>query len=173
MRLGIYKKVFGGPEVINLNGKMVTVQKGQMVAAPASVMMGRRGFSFVRFVEDTPETLSSQPLPQMKGYDDQQVSVETMNAFEEIDIEEVIISEEEVRREEENSQPKEEEAPPEQSGFTQEVIDELKGYNHRQWFTMKKNQIKKILTEANIDFSHIPDEKWELLSFLKSLINID
>lgn len=169
MRLAIYKKVFGGPEVINLNGKMFRVQSGDHVAAPAQDMMGRRGFSFVRFVEDTPETLTSQPVPEMRGqtFDEQKVSVETMNAFEEVNIEEVVISEEEV-----SPKPKDE-VPLEDSGFNQDIIDKLKSYNHRQWFTMKKNEIVKILVDAKINFSHIPDEKWELLKFLKSLINID
>jgi len=170
MRLAVYKKVFGEPEVMNLSGKMVRVSRGEHIAAPAQVMLGRRGFSFVRFVDDTPETLTSQPVPQMRGntFDDQTVSVETMNAFEEINIEEVIINEEEVTP----AKPKEE-IPPEDTGFKQDVIDNLKSYNHRQWFTMKKNEIKKILSDAHIDCSHVPDEKWELLKFLKGLINID
>ena len=173
MRLGVYKKIFGSPEVININGKLIPVKSGESIIADARIMMGKRGFSFVRFVEDTPETLTVQPFPKMKGDDGQSISIETTQAFQEVDIQEVFISEEEVKTVPVEETKYKNETITEQVGFKQELIDELKTYNHRQWFTMKKNEIKKILSDAGIDFSHIPDEKWELLSFLKTLINIE
>ena len=172
MRLGLYKKLFGPPEALNLNGKRVVVRQGETIVADARSMMGIRGFSFVRFVNDTPETLEYQNPPPLKGADQlgQEISIDEVEILTEVEVQEVqmqVVSE--------NNQVMKEPEPPKQdspkeSGFSEEVINKLTEFNHRQWFAMKKADIKKYLTDANIDFSHLPDDKWKLVAFLKDLI---
>lgn len=165
MRLAIYKKIFGGPEPININGKIIIVNSGQSIIADAQSMMGKRGFSFVRFYNDVPETLSVQPFPQIKA----DINQPQFLKIEEVDIQEITIDNDEITSP--NEEVKSEEPKNTRIGFSDDILTELKSYSNRKWITMKKAEVKKILKDANIDFEHIQDERWKLIAFLKDLIN--
>jgi hypothetical protein len=49
-------------------------------------------------------------------------------------------------------------------------LRELKKLTNKEWMTVTKDQSIKLLTEANIDFSHVPKTKWELVRFIKGII---
>ena len=49
-------------------------------------------------------------------------------------------------------------------------LRELKKLTNKEWFSVTKDQSIKLLTEANIDFSHVPKTKWELVKFIKGII---
>jgi hypothetical protein len=49
-------------------------------------------------------------------------------------------------------------------------LRELKKLTNKEWFSVTKEQSIKLLTEANIDFSHVPKTKWELVKFIKGII---
>ncbi len=49
-------------------------------------------------------------------------------------------------------------------------LRELKKLSNKEWFSVTKEQSIKLLTEANIDFSHVPKTKWELVKFIKGII---
>ena len=49
-------------------------------------------------------------------------------------------------------------------------LKELKKLTNKEWFSVTKDQSIKLLTEANIDFSHVPKTKWELVKFIKGII---
>jgi hypothetical protein len=49
-------------------------------------------------------------------------------------------------------------------------LKELKKLTNKEWFSVTKDQSIKLLTEANIDFSHVPKTKWDLVKFIKGII---
>ena len=49
-------------------------------------------------------------------------------------------------------------------------LRELKKLTNKEWMMVTKDQSIKLLTEANIDFSHVPKTKWELVRFIKGII---
>jgi hypothetical protein len=49
-------------------------------------------------------------------------------------------------------------------------LRDLKKLTNKEWMTITKDQSIKLLTEANIDFSHVPKTKWELVRFIKGII---
>ena len=49
-------------------------------------------------------------------------------------------------------------------------LRDLKKLSNKEWMTVTKDQSIKLLTEANIDFSHVPKTKWELVRFIKGII---
>ena len=49
-------------------------------------------------------------------------------------------------------------------------LKELKKLTNKEWFSVTKDQSIKLLTEAHIDFSHVPKTKWELVKFIKGII---
>lgn len=51
-----------------------------------------------------------------------------------------------------------------------EPLRSLKEYSNKDWFGVTKEKAKEILDAAHIDYSHILNEKWELIKFIKSLI---
>lgn len=51
-----------------------------------------------------------------------------------------------------------------------DTLKSLKKFTNKDWFKLSKEDCRKILDEAHIDYSHIEPEKWELVKFIKSLI---
>lgn len=51
-----------------------------------------------------------------------------------------------------------------------DALKELKKYSNKDWFGITKEKCKEILDAAHIDYSHIPSEKWPLVTFIKSVI---
>lgn len=51
-----------------------------------------------------------------------------------------------------------------------EPLRELKKYSNKDWFGISKEKCKEILDAAHIDYSHVLNEKWELVKFIKSVI---
>lgn len=51
-----------------------------------------------------------------------------------------------------------------------EPLKKLKEYNNKDWFGLTKEKAKEILDSAHINYSHIPNEKWEFVKFIKSII---
>jgi hypothetical protein len=49
-------------------------------------------------------------------------------------------------------------------------LRELKKLTNKEWFSVTKEQSIKLLTEANIDFAHVPKTKWDLVKFIKGII---
>ncbi len=51
-----------------------------------------------------------------------------------------------------------------------EPLKKLKDFSNKDWFSLTKEKAKEILDAAHIDYSHVPNEKWEFVKFIKSLI---
>lgn len=51
-----------------------------------------------------------------------------------------------------------------------EPLKKLKEYSNKDWFSLTKEKAKEILDAAHINYSHIPNEKWEFVKFIKSII---
>lgn len=51
-----------------------------------------------------------------------------------------------------------------------DILLALKNKTNKEIFSMKKKDLKKILTDCNIDFSHIPDSHIDLYKFLLSIL---
>ena len=49
-------------------------------------------------------------------------------------------------------------------------LRELKGMAPKEWFNFTKEKCHQILNEAHIEHSQVPNEKWELIKFIKSVI---
>ena len=57
------------------------------------------------------------------------------------------------------------------SGKTkEEVLQLLKNYDKKQWFALSANETKKMLDIIGIDYSHVSQERWELIKFLKLIV---
>ena len=60
--------------------------------------------------------------------------------------------------------------PPSSVEVNIDKLKELKKLTNKEWFSVTKDQSIKLLTEAHIDFSHVPKTKWELVKFIKGII---
>lgn len=54
--------------------------------------------------------------------------------------------------------------------FDPNVLEELLNMNGRQWMTLKKKDLKRIMDDANVDYSKVKDDRMELYKFLKTVL---
>jgi hypothetical protein len=55
-------------------------------------------------------------------------------------------------------------------GISLDVLMELKKKDNRAWVVMTKKELKAIMKDAGIDFSHVPDDRNQLYKFLSGIV---
>jgi hypothetical protein len=55
-------------------------------------------------------------------------------------------------------------------GFDEETLKELKSKTPREWMSVKKTEIKKIMDDAGIDYSGVKDDRMALYKFLAGIL---
>lgn len=55
--------------------------------------------------------------------------------------------------------------------FEYEVLVELKNRTPREWMTVKKAELKRIMNEANVDYSQVKDDRMALYKFLVNILS--
>lgn len=55
-------------------------------------------------------------------------------------------------------------------GFDEGTLKKLKRLKGLEWGQLKKEYIVELLESSGYDYSHIPDKKWDLLGFLKTIV---
>jgi hypothetical protein len=55
-------------------------------------------------------------------------------------------------------------------GISVDVLMELKKKDNRAWMVMTKKELKSIMVEAGIDFSHVEDDRNQLYKFLSGIV---
>ena len=175
-RIGFFKRI-GNP--VNIGN--VHVRTGDVIKADFEFIMEQKegGWLFIKqptkvkpvSLQPTRERRVMHPQPRPEGLpvlttpspptisvEDEQNAVIEVNKFYE--------SIEKTRLQElEKATP-----PPPPIEVNVDKLKELKKLTNKEWLKVTKEQCMKLLKDANIDFSHIPNTKWDLVKFIKGII---
>jgi hypothetical protein len=175
-RVGFFKRIGKPTQLGNL-----PVKTGDVIKADFDFMMEQKegGWMYIRTNQETPKPLPTQPRPivaqrppsvpsfeptVIKTEPPQQLTEEEVGAIKEVtSLYESI--EKERQDEMDKSKPQ-----PQSIEVNIDKLRELKKLTNKDWFAVTKDQSIKLLTDANIDFSHVPKTKWDLVKFIKGII---
>jgi len=51
------------------------------------------------------------------------------------------------------------------------TLEKLREFKNTDWFTVNNEELMQLLDKEYINYSHIVKEKWELVRFIKFIIN--
>ncbi len=181
MALAVYKRIRPDAYPLNIGGRMVYVKGGETIVVEQAQMMGVSGFAFVRLYNDdrhygkpessvtanvrvnnleNPQNRNfSFEIQELRNFNTQEVPIESLNkatyGVQEVpEVPRVEIIEETNK----------------EIGFSKEIVAHLKSFDNKKWLSLKKDEVIKFFKDAGVTFDHIPNEKWELVKYLKTLI---
>jgi hypothetical protein len=173
-RIGFFKRI-GNPVSI---GKL-HVKTGDVIKADFDFIMEQKEGGWLYIKQPTPvkpqplqntrERRVMHPAPRPEGLPilstpSKPVTVEEQNAVR--DVTNFYENVERVRLEElEKANP-----PPPPIEVNIDKLKEMKKLSNKEWMSVTKDQSIKLLKEANIDFSHVASNRWELVKFIKGII---
>jgi hypothetical protein len=169
-RVGFFKRI-GKP--IYIGGSLV--RTNDVIKADFEFIMEQRegGWLFIqpkvqpKAQPNQPQRPINQPQP---SFEPTIIKTDPITAADEFDaIKEVTNLYESIEKEQ---KAKWEEANPAPAPIEVNIdkLKELKKLSNKEWFSVTKEQATKLLTDANIDFSHVQKTKWELVKFIKGII---
>lgn len=173
-RVGFFKRI-GRP--VNIAGR--TVNTNDVIKADFDFIMEQRegGWLYINPNQQQKPKPQQQPVvppikPTMPAFEPEIIktdSSESMTSDENDSIKSVMNLYESIENERKLETEKAS-SPPVSIEVNIDKLRELKKLSNKEWFAVKKDQCIKLLTDANIDFSHVPKEKWELIKFIKGII---
>jgi hypothetical protein len=159
-RIGFFKRI-GKPIQIGSN----IVRPGDIIKADFDFIMEQKegGWLYLK----TPAQASQpqqkpQVRPQQKPPTFEPEVIKTEDA-----VKDVLQMYENIEKERQAQVEKKDDAP---IVVNIDKLKELKSLSNKDWITVKKDQCIKLLTESHVDFSHVPNEKWALVKFIKGII---
>lgn len=190
-RYGWFVRLARGPigpvTIRDIHSRRVTVQPDEFVFGQFDYLHGMDGFVYIPNFDRKnlrPELVKYIRVDQPAGFEDyidpatladfDELNVIEMNTedfVDDVEVEEEVSVEDAVEDDEVTevfTETEEQNETP--SELNKEVLLEYDGMPNREWFKMKKAEAKQILTDAGVDFSGVPDSKWDLVKLIKKLI---
>lgn len=162
-----------GPVTLNVRGKRLAIKKGDIVLGDYNYFISFPGFKHL------PEY-----TPQIKKIISNREEVSTTPNFEELDYydnnnpelsEQVQQLKEIVSGKQDKSfinvgNSAKEPINEEKKKINLSAFDDLRKYTNKDWFTVSKAQAISYLEAAGIDYSHLPDDRFGYIRFIKSIL---
>lgn len=188
-RTGFFKRI-GPPVVLTIGRSNQVVKTGDVILADFDSMMQREGWKFEPHFNAKKEKMEirTRPASQAQENPNQLIQISNMQRREltqqprnksasESMIDksyQEMIENNTIKLSNLKELERDERADPVKTESNIEVnfdkLKELKTLKNNDWIKYTKQMCHDILNEAHIDHNHIPNEKWELVNFIKSVI---
>lgn len=182
-RNGFFKRM-GAPVILTVGRSNQLVKTGDVILADFDSMMDKQGWMFVpRFDPNKEKMQIQQSVVPAQNPSSSMLQITDMKRVEmqrsprqqppKSASEQMIdkrYSELVETRVVKLSEQNENTSAPSEITINFDTLKSLKKFSNKDWFKLSKEDCKKILDEAHIDYGHIENSKWELVKFIKSLI---
>lgn len=152
---------------LNVNGKRVTVKHNDIVFGNHDYFISFPGFRHLPGYRPTTKPIDPAPpvprdpahsiTPNFKELDEMEMAAK--KTLEALNLPPVIDMENSTRQ-----------PDPKPTTPNLDVLEPLRLLTNKQWFAIDLATAKKALDDAKIDYSHLPEDRWEYIRFLKAVL---
>jgi len=171
-----FRRVASTPITLKLDGVPTKIPPNGVFVSTVEMVGSLPGIRFEGFINTSEiepcepvKPTETQPRDPIKEWNDL-VNNSTPNAEAEVIVDKLIEQEATAKVTPQVTPQVTPEVPTEKQSISVDVLLELKKKDNRAWMVMTKKELKSIMKEAGIDFSHIEDDRNQLYKFLSGIV---